>query len=137
MNEKGIVRSALIDGCYTEPEPLGSVINSKNYEGPAYVTPDQSYMIFSSFRPGGFGSCDLYISFRGEDGTWKEPRNMGPKINSDAKDMFPYVSSDGEYFFFNSSRVSVLNTKPIPGGPGNIYWVDAGIIEELKATEFK
>jgi len=44
----------------------------------------------------------------------------------------PYVSSDGEYFFFNSSRVSVLNTKPIPGGPGNVYWLDAKIIEELK-----
>lgn len=100
-----------------------------------YVAPDESYMIFSSFRSGGYGMSDLYISFRGDDGIWSEPRNMGPNINSDAKDRFPYVSSDGEYFFFNSSRVSVLNTKPIPGGPGNVYWVDAKIIEELRLKE--
>jgi len=137
LNAKGIIRSALIEGCYTEPEPLGSEINSSNYEGPPYVVPDESYMIFSSFRPGGYGLCDLYISFRGEDGTWLEPMNMGPKINSDAKDRFPYVSSDGEYFFFNSSRISVLNTKPIPGGSGNIYWVDAKILENIKLKELK
>lgn len=136
-NAKGIVRSALIEGCYTEPEPLGSEINSNNYEGPAYVAPDESYMIFSSHRPGGYGSSDLYISFRREDGTWTEPKNMGPKINSDGRDRFPYISSDGKYFFFNSSRISVLNTKLVPGGPGNIYWVDAKIIEDLKPKELK
>ncbi len=104
LNAKGIVRSAFIEGCYTEPEPLGSEINSNNYEGPAYVAPDESYMIFSSFRPCGYGSCDLYISFRGEDGTWTEPKNMGPKINSDAKDRFPYVSSDGKYFSLTAAE---------------------------------
>jgi hypothetical protein len=137
LNAKGIVRSELIEGCYTKPEPLGSEINSNNYEGPAYVAHDESYMIFSSFRPGGYGLSDLYISFRGDDGIWSEPRNMGPNINSDAKERFPYISSDGEYFFFNSSRVSVLNKKPIPGGPGNVYWVDAKIIEELRVKEQK
>jgi hypothetical protein len=137
MNAKGIVRSALIEGFYTEPEPLGSAINSKNYEGPAYVAPDESYMIFSSFRPGGYGSSDLYISFRGEDGTWTEPKNMGSKINSDARDRLPFVSSDGKCLFFNSSRVSVLNTKPISGGSGNAFWADAKIITELKTKNTK
>jgi len=28
-------------------------------------------------------------------------------------------------------RVSRLNVKPVPDGPGNIYWVDAKIIEDL------
>jgi Tol biopolymer transport system component len=132
INAKGIVHSALIEGAYTEPEPLGSEINSNNYEGPPYVAPDQSYMIFSSHRPGGHGRSDLHISFRREDGAWTQPKNMGPKINSDARDRFPFVSFDGKYFFFNSSRISVLNTKPIPRGSGNVYWVDAKIIEELK-----
>jgi Tol biopolymer transport system component len=135
MNAKGIVRSTLIEGCYTEPEPLGRAINSNNYEGPAYVAPDESYMIFSSFRPGGYGSSDLYISFRRENDIWTEPRNMGSKINSDGRDRLPFVSSDGKYLFFNSSRVTVLNTKPISGGAGNAFWVDAKIIEELKPRE--
>ncbi len=137
MNAKGIVRSALIKGCYTEPESLGKDINSNNHEGPAYVAPDESYLIFSSFRPGGYGSSDLYISFNGEDSTWTEPRNMGPKVNSEGRDRLPFVSYDGKYLFFNSSRVSVLNTKPLSGGPGNAFWVDAGVIEKLKPKELK
>jgi hypothetical protein len=136
-NAMGIVRSTFIDGCYTEPKILGSEINSNYYEGFPFIAPDESYMIFSSFRPGGFGLCDLYISFRRDDDTWTEPKNMGPGINSEAKDKFPYVSSDRKYFFFNSSRISILNTKPIPNGPGNIYWVDAKIIEKLKPDELK
>lgn len=129
---KGIVRSTLKDGRYTEPQALGSTINSNHNEGFPFIAPDESYIIFSSFRPGSYGLGDLYISFQKADSTWTEPINMGPKINSDAKDRFPYVSADGKYFFFNSSRVSRLNMKPIPDGPGNIYWVDAKIIEELK-----
>ncbi len=38
---------------------------------------------------------------------------------------------------FNSNRVSRLNSKRIPDGPGNVYWVDAKIIEELKLKELK
>ena len=137
MNAKGIVRSAFIKVRYTEPEPLGSEINSNNYEGPPYVAPDESYMIFSSFRPGGYGSSDLYISFRGGDGTWTEPKNMGPTINSEGRDRLAFVSSDGKYLFFNSSRVSELNTKPLSGGPGNAFWVDAKIIDKLKSDKLK
>ncbi len=137
INAKGIVRSAWIEGRYTEPEPLGREINSNNYEGPAYVASDESYMIFSSFRPGGYGSSDLYISFCREDGTWTQPENMGPKINSGGRDRFPFVSSGGKYFFFNSSRISILNTKPIPGGSGNVYWVDAKVIDEIRAKSLQ
>ena|GEM_PF-2039447 len=101
MNAKGIVLSAFIKGRYTGPEPLGKDINSNNYEGPAYVAPDESYLIFSSFRPGGYGSSDLYISFREEDGTWSAPKNMGPKINSDGRDRLAFVSSDGKEIYFS------------------------------------
>ena len=56
---------------------------------------------------------------------------MGPKINSEGRDRLAFVSSDGKYLFFNSSRVTELNKKPLSGGPGNAFWVDAKIIEEL------
>jgi len=39
--------------------------------------------------------------------------------------------------FFTINRVSKLNKKKIPDGPGNVYWVDAGFIEELKTNELK
>jgi hypothetical protein len=136
-NAKGIVRATLETGQYTQPRPLGREINSNHNEGFPFIAPDESYIIFSSFRPGSYGMGDLYISFQKRDGTWTEPKNLGPKINSEAKDRFPYVSPDGKYLFFNSNRVSRLNTKPIPDGPGNVYWVDAKIIEELKLKELR
>ncbi len=36
-----------------------------------------------------------------------------------------------------SSRISELNKTPIQDGPGNVYWVDAKIIVELKLKEVK
>jgi hypothetical protein len=131
---KGIVRSTFENGRYMEPQPLGGVINSSHNEGFPFIAPDESYIIFSSFRPGSYGLGDLYISFRRDDGTWTKPKNLGPKINSEAKDRFPYVTPDGKYLFFNSNRVSILNSKKIPDGPGNVYWVDASFIEKLKPS---
>ena len=57
---------------------------------------------------------------------------MGSGINSAYKDEFPYVSPDGKYLFFNSNRPSALNARPIPDGPGNIYWVSTAVIQELR-----
>ncbi|MFC1726636.1 hypothetical protein ACFL4T_13515 [candidate division KSB1 bacterium] len=132
-----IYRSLFQDGIYSEPERFSDEVNSEYVDGFSFIAPDESYIIFCSFRPGGYGMSDLYISFFRSDGTWTTPKNMGRKINSEAKDAFPYVTPDGKYFFFNSSRVSVLNDRKIPDGPGNIYWVDARIIEELKKEVLK
>jgi hypothetical protein len=67
-------------------------------------------------------------------GSWTRPRNLGARVNSPWKDEYPYVSADGKYLFFNSNRPSLLYGSPIPDGPGNIYWVDASVVEELRPT---
>ena len=118
-----IYRSRLVDGVYQVPENLGPVINSEHYEGDVYVAPDESYMIVSVYgREDDLGGGDLYVSFRGPEGAWSRPRNMGPDINSDKRDFCPMVTPDGKYLFFSSKRL----------GPGDIFWVDAGVIEELR-----
>lgn len=119
------------EGGFAEPENLGPVINSPAPEHCPFVAPDESYLIYSSFR-GGFGRSDLFISFRRPGGSWTEPKNLGKKINSTAKDEYPYMTPDGQFFFFNSSRISELNSKPVPDGPGNVYWMDAGFIDKFK-----
>jgi Tol biopolymer transport system component len=116
-----IYRAKEISGSLVQVENLGNVINTEHDEYDLFVAPDESYLIFSSDRPGGFGSVDLYISFRKVDGTWTEPKNMGKNINSGGA-VFPSVTDDGRFLFFQSGR----------GGNGDIYWVDARIIEEMK-----
>jgi hypothetical protein len=127
----GIYRARLRNGEYAKPERIEYGISDDSPNFSPYVAPDESYMIFSSIRPG-YGISDLYISFHDEDGSWTDPKNMGPRINTAAKESFPFVSFDGKYLFFMSNRVSELNRTPIPDGPGNVYWVDAKIIEELR-----
>ena len=117
-----IYRSRLLDGTYQAPENLGPVINSENYEGDVFVAPDESYLIVTIYgREDGFGEGDLYISFRSPDGTWSPLKNMGSAINSDKREFCPMVSPDGKYLFFTSKRA----------GEGDIFWVDAKIIEAL------
>lgn len=136
-DQDGIYRAELRNGLYVEREKLGSGINSGSVDGFPFVAPDESYLIFTSFRPESIGMSDLFISFRESDGTWTMPKNMGPKINSDAKEGYPYVTVDGKYFFFYSNKVSALNKRRIPDGPGNIFWIDANIIQELKPKGLK
>lgn len=78
---------------------------------------------------------DLYVTFKKKDGSWTTPKNMGDGVNSSAREGFPFVSRDGKYLFFNSSRASSINTRPIPEGAGNIFWVSATIIEDLRPKE--
>jgi hypothetical protein len=133
----GIYRAEFSNGLYSEREKLGSGINCGSPDGLPYIAPDESYLIFTSFRSGSVGMSDLYICFRRSSGIWTTPKNMGPKINSEAKEGYPYVTVDGKYLFFYSTRVSVLNERRIPDGPGNVYWIDAKIIQELKPKELK
>ncbi len=95
-------------------------INSDLLEMDPFISPDESYLIFS--RGGNGASIDLFISFRGKDGAWSEAHNMGEAINSSGFERFPYVSPDGKYLFFTSDR----------DGSPEIYWVNAAVIEKLR-----
>lgn len=145
--------SRLIDGRYLDPIRLGEAINSKYMEWDPFIAPDESYLIFGSVkRPGGYGQCDLYISYRNPDGSWTEAANMGDKINSKAHEFCPSVTPDGKYFFFMSKRrrtekkyyeTALTYEQKMKlvtswgNGEGDIYWVDAGIIDDLKPDALK
>jgi hypothetical protein len=132
--QDGIYRSKQEKGIYLQPERLGYGISSEFSDFSPCIAQDESYLIFASTRPG-YGITDLYISFQNQDGTWTAPKNMGSKINTGAKEAFPFVSFDGKYLFFMSNRVSALNSSPIPDGAGNVFWVDAAIIEDFKSKQ--
>lgn len=79
-------------------------IQTDKFEGDAFVDPDERFIIFAAFdKPDGQGFSDLYISFK-EGQNWTEPKNMG--INSPGYDGSPFVSHNGRYLIFTSSRNS-------------------------------
>lgn len=114
--------SALKNGKYQSPQILN--LDSKYHYDGAFIAPDESFLIFESNKDAGAeGHMDLYICFRKNDGTWTAPKNMGNKINTSFGERFARLSPDGKYLFFGSTRSGILD----------IYWIDAKVIEELKA----
>jgi len=114
------------NGSYSDPVNIKE-LNTPDHEWDPYVAPDESYLIFCSTKPGGMGRDDFYVSFKNHDDQWSNPLHMGNSINSPRSENRPYVTNDGRFFFYTSSR----------RGNRDIYWVDAKIIEKLKPKELK
>lgn len=110
------------EGKYTAVERLGTAINSRYGAWDPFIAPDESYMIFSSDRPDGYGSVDQYIVYRNTDGGWGKPRNLGPVINTKAIEYGSYVSYDGRFFFFSRPEGWT------PEDPADVSWVDSSVI---------
>jgi len=130
----GTYSSKYIDGKYQTPEKLETGLTGKFKGGYPYIAPDEGYIILQARQSKGFGAQDLYIMFKKEDSSWTKAINMGAKINTKASESFPYVTPDGKYFFFNSNRISKINSKVPSHFYGNIYWVKADIIHQLKES---
>ena len=109
------------DGRYGDAVNLES-LNTKSNEWDPFVSPDESYLIFCSTRPGGLGMDDLYITFKGADGRWGPAKNMGAEINSPGSENRPYLTHDGKFFFFTSTR----------NGNRSTYWVQAESIDRFR-----
>ena len=141
-----IHRSRLVDGAYQEPENLGPTVNSPANEGDAFIAPDESYIIFNSRgRIEGPRDGSLFISYRGADDSWSPPQNLGKVMTADRSDFCPMLSPDGRSFFFSSARPrladaaghvtwsSLQEAQARPeNGSTDVYWVDAGFIEDLR-----
>jgi Tol biopolymer transport system component len=105
FGQNDIYRVRRVNGRYSEPENLGSAINSSSSEYDAWVAPDESFLIFISDRPGGIGQRDFYVSAR-SNGMWMPPRNAGARINSagSREACCPAVSPDRKHFYFVNER---------------------------------
>jgi Tol biopolymer transport system component len=108
------------DGKFSTPTTV-SIYKDFPYWWPLYVSPDETYIIFSSVMEEGFGGLDLYICFKDENDTWEKPINLGPEINTKTSERFPVVSPDGKYLFF------MRHTET-----WDIFWVSTNIIENFK-----
>src|SRR5262245_60380599 len=98
-----IYRSRLVDGKYTEPEPLDDEINSPSFDANPCIDARGERLFFASSRPGGAGATDIYLSVNRND-HWETARNLGNPINTPAAELWTALSPDGRYLFFYSKR---------------------------------
>jgi len=103
-NEKYAIYSAKKNGeGWSNPQPLSLQINSKDYNTiQPFVTADGKFMFFSSDRPGGYGKYDLWYSVIREDGTFGQPVNLGPEINTEGDEKAPYYNTITKKLLFSS-----------------------------------
>lgn len=106
------------NGEYVKLEKLGLPLNKERPSMHPYISPDESYLIFTVRRPTEKINSVLFISFKTPEGGWSEPQliDLGMKAG------LPFVSPDGQVLFFTGGEQ----------GKSDIYWVSAGIIEELR-----
>lgn len=79
--------------------------NSDNFNTahPA-ISPDGKWLYFSSNREGTYGSSDLYRVQIMEFGQFGDPENLGARINTEARESFPFISSDNVLYFSSDGR---------------------------------
>ncbi|MAZ71552.1 MAG: flagellar motor protein MotB [Flavobacteriaceae bacterium] len=79
--------------------------NSKEYSvAHPTLSKDQKRLYFSSDMPGTLGMSDLwYVEIQG-DNSYGEPVNLGPKINTEARESFPFISDEGNLYFSSDGR---------------------------------
>ena len=95
---------------WSEPVNLGPNVNAAATEIELSISRDGLSMYVASNRPGGFGGFDIWVSRRaGLDDAWGPLTNLGPTINTAAREQGPFLSIDGHRLFFFSDR---------PGGAG-------------------
>jgi len=78
-------------------------INSEYWETHCAVTPDGKNIYFVSERPGGYGGRDIYRLVKLADGTWSEPINLGPTINTANDEESPFLAIDNKTMYFASN----------------------------------
>lgn len=74
--------------------------NSDNYSTahPA-LSIDEQTLYFASDMPGTFGQSDIFrVKILGNN-SYSKPENLGPSINTEGKETFPFISEDNELFF--------------------------------------
>lgn len=92
------------EGIWSEPENLGSVINTKGTEMAPFLHPDGKTLYFSSDTHVGMGGYDLFVSRRNEAGEWSEPINLGYPINTPGDEINFIVAADGHTALISSVR---------------------------------
>jgi flagellar motor protein MotB/tetratricopeptide (TPR) repeat protein len=90
------------DGNWSVPENLGAPVNSRYSEKHPSISTDGRKLYFSSNRPGGLGSYDIWMSEK-EGDSWSKPVNLGDSVNTSLLEQSPFIHPDQQSLYFSST----------------------------------
>jgi outer membrane protein OmpA-like peptidoglycan-associated protein len=99
-----------VDGSWTGPVHMGSVVNTRGFEIAPFLSNDKQTLYFSSDGFNGYGDADIYRSSRLGQGwvDWTSPENLGPPFNSKKFDAYYFENDIGE-MYLASNRASAYS----------------------------
>lgn len=75
--------------------------------GHPVLSPDNKTLYFVSDREGGIGQTDIYSVAINDDGTYEAPENLGDKINTEGREMFPFIAKDSTFYFSSDGHLNL------------------------------
>lgn len=119
-----IYTSTRSDAKWSAPVKFEITADTLSTFGHPAVSPDGEYLYFVSDMPGGYGGNDIWrISLKERQGSLV---NLGPDINTEGNDDFPYVRSDGSLYFSSDGHpgmggLDIFRATAV-GDPADLRW---------------
>lgn len=98
-----------------KPLVINNMPNANTSVGHPSLSVDGRTLYFVSNMEDGRGQTDIYVSQKSGD-TWSTPKNLGPKVNTKGKELFPFIHPSGKLYFTSDGLE--------PEGGFNIYYLD-------------
>jgi len=93
-----IYKAVLKDSIWTDITELPFNSNDYNVAHPA-LSADEKTLYFASDMPGTLGQSDLFRVAINENGYFGAIQNLGPQINTEGKETFPFITTENELYF--------------------------------------
>lgn len=90
---------------WSKPEPL--TFNDPDFSclHPT-LSADGRYLFFASDRPGGYGGMDIWYC-ENYLLSWSAPKNLGPAVNTEGDEIFPFLNAQGNLYFASNGHLGV------------------------------
>ncbi|MBT8261986.1 MAG: PD40 domain-containing protein [Bacteroidia bacterium] len=106
VNQINLYYAELIDGQWKGVQSVPWNSDEYSNQHPA-LSPDGNTLYFTSDMPGGMGKSDIYRVAINTDGTFSEPQNVGALINTEGREGYPSVDSNGTLYFSSDGRLGI------------------------------
>ncbi|WP_324068919.1 MAG: OmpA family protein [Flavobacterium sp.] len=71
------------------------------------LSPDEKILYFASNMPGSYGNSDLYKVSIDKNGKFGTPENLGPTINTEGRETFPFIDANNNLFFASDGHLGL------------------------------
>lgn len=141
INEINLYYAEYVSGEWKDVK--GVHFNNSEYSiGQPALSPDGNTLYFVSNDPSGKGQSDIYKVAVNKDGSLGKPQRLGDNINTEGKEMFPFVDANGTLYFSSNGHqglggLDVFSAEANGNSFGKVTNLGTGINSEADDFAFK